>query len=173
MGSLPSLLSRWSDTSVRLTGRRPADPWKITSSILPPRSNRADCSPSTQRTASETFDFPHPLGPTMLVTPSPKSRATVSANDLKPESSSLVSFIYGPGTARGGSGRQRRRVTHKINNSVAEVRAFWRAVSGQSRRGRGVFRSTPQLPGCHRVPPRHDNRPLLLSAPGPEPGIHR
>src|ERR1041385_432175 len=104
MGSLPSLLSRWSDTSVRLTGRRPADPWKITSSILPPRSNRADCSPSTQRTASETFDFPHPLGPTMLVTPSPKSRATVSANDLKPESSSLVSFIYRPGTARGGSG---------------------------------------------------------------------
>src|SRR5688572_20549065 len=93
MGRSPAELSRKSETSVRLTGRRVAAPWKITSSILPPRSRRADCSPSTQRTASETFDLPQPLGPTMAVTPSSKVRLTVSAKDLKPESSSLVSFM--------------------------------------------------------------------------------
>src|SRR5260370_723890 len=65
----------------------------MTSSILPPRSSRADCSPSTQRTASETFDLPHPLGPTIAVTPSSKVRVTESAKDLKPESSSRVSFM--------------------------------------------------------------------------------
>ena len=65
----------------------------MTSSILPPRSSRADCSPSTHRTASETLDLPQPLGPTMAVTPSSKERCTVSANDLKPDSSNLVSFI--------------------------------------------------------------------------------
>src|SRR5881397_693780 len=57
-GSVPSELSNTSDTSATLTGRRPVEPWKITSSIFPPRSKRGDCSPSTQRTASETFDLP-------------------------------------------------------------------------------------------------------------------
>src|SRR6476661_466176 len=93
MGRSPSLLSRYSETSVTLTGRRAVEPWKITSSILPPRSNRADCSPSTHRTESETLDLPQPLGPTMAVTPSSKVRVTLSAKDLNPESSSLVSFI--------------------------------------------------------------------------------
>src|SRR5690348_2283054 len=65
----------------------------MTSSILPPLSNRADCSPSTQRTASDTLDLPQPLGPTMAVTPCSKVRVTVSANDLKPDSSSRVSFM--------------------------------------------------------------------------------
>src|SRR5919106_2782509 len=93
MGRSPSLLSRKRDTSVTLTGRRAADPWKITSSIFPPRSSRADCSPSTHRTASDTLDLPQPLGPTMAVTPSSKVSVTPSAKDLKPESSSLVSFM--------------------------------------------------------------------------------
>ena len=39
-------------------------PLKMTSCILVPRSVFADCSPSTQRTASATLLFPHPLGPT-------------------------------------------------------------------------------------------------------------
>src|SRR5918995_2501777 len=93
MGRSPSLLSRKSETWVRFTGRRPADPWKITSSIFPPRRSRADCSPSTQRTASDTLDLPQPLGPTIAVTPSSKVRVTLSAKDLKPESSSLASFM--------------------------------------------------------------------------------
>jgi hypothetical protein len=65
----------------------------MTSSILPPRSSRADCSPSTQRTESDTFDLPQPFGPTIAVTPSSKVSDTVSAKDLNPESSSLVSFM--------------------------------------------------------------------------------
>src|SRR3954467_14707048 len=93
MGRSPSLLSRKRETSVTFTGRRAVEPWKITSSILPPRSRRADCSPSTHRTESETLDLPHPLGPTMAVTPSSKVRVTLSAKDLNPESSSLVSFM--------------------------------------------------------------------------------
>jgi len=63
VGSMPSLLSRKSDTSVTLTGRRVAAPWKITSSILPPRSNRADCSPSPQRTASAPYAGNSPADP--------------------------------------------------------------------------------------------------------------
>src|SRR5688500_7553897 len=63
----------------------------MTSSIFAPRSRRARCSPSTQRTASETLDLPHPLGPTIAVTPASKSRSTWSAKDLNPWSSSLRS----------------------------------------------------------------------------------
>ena len=57
------------ETSAMPSGLRPSVPLKITSAISPPRKALADCSPSTQRMASETFDLPHPLGPTMAVTP--------------------------------------------------------------------------------------------------------
>jgi len=56
----------------------------MTSSIFAPRIMRARCSPSTQRIASETFDLPQPLGPTMAVTPSSKTRSVWSAKDLNP-----------------------------------------------------------------------------------------
>ncbi len=69
IGRVPSELSNTRDTSATFTGRRPVEPWKMTSSIFPPRSRRGDCSPSTQRTASEMFDLPQPFGPTMAVTP--------------------------------------------------------------------------------------------------------
>ena len=46
----------------------------MTSSIFAPRSARARCSPSTHRTASDTFDLPHPFGPTMAVTPGSNTR---------------------------------------------------------------------------------------------------
>jgi hypothetical protein len=72
------------------TARRADEPWKITSSILAPRSRRARCSPSTQRTASDTLDLPQPFGPTMAVTPCSNVRYVGSANDLKPCNSSLV-----------------------------------------------------------------------------------
>src|SRR6266496_3252717 len=93
MGSVPSELSTTRETSATFTGRRPVEPWKITSSILPPRSSRGDCSPSTQRTASEMLDLPHPFGPTMAVTPASKGSSTVPANDLKPDSSSRLSLM--------------------------------------------------------------------------------
>src|ERR1700734_3804308 len=67
---------------VALRSRVPA---KMTSSILMPRRVLADCSPSTQVMASEMFDLPQPLGPTMAARPSPESCTSVRAqNDLKP-----------------------------------------------------------------------------------------
>src|SRR5690348_2477907 len=116
MGNWPSLLSRYSETSVTFTGRRLEEPWKITSSILPPRRSRADCSPRTHRTASETFDLPQPLGPTMAVTPCSKVRVTVSANDLKPESSSRVSFMRA--SCRGRCGWAARRAADSAVGGV-------------------------------------------------------
>ncbi len=90
---MPSVLSNTSDTSATLTGRRPVDPWKITSSIFPPRNRRGDCSPNTQRTASEMFDFPQPFGPTIAVTPASNGNSTVPTNDLKPDSSSRLNLM--------------------------------------------------------------------------------
>ena len=72
-GSAPSSFSKCSETSETFTGRRAEEPWKMTSSILAPRMARARCSPSTQRTASETFDFPQPFGPTIIVAPDSNS----------------------------------------------------------------------------------------------------
>ena len=59
-------------------------PLKMTSSILPPRSVLALCSPSTHLTASEMLLLPLPLGPTTPVMPSSKVISTRSAKDLKP-----------------------------------------------------------------------------------------
>ena len=58
-----------------------------------PRSKRGDCSPNTQRTASEMFDLPHQFGQTMAVTPRSKGRSTDPANDLKPTNSSRLNLM--------------------------------------------------------------------------------
>ena len=71
-------------TDPRLTGRRFKDPWKMASSIFPPRMAEGRCSPNTQRMASLILDFPHPLGPTTAVIPSWKSMTVASAKDLNP-----------------------------------------------------------------------------------------
>src|ERR1700739_3767881 len=68
-------------------------PLKITSSMRVPRRLLADCSPSTQLIASLKFDFPHPFGPTTAAIPPPLNRSSVrSQNDLKPWSSTFLSF---------------------------------------------------------------------------------
>src|SRR5438067_13125813 len=73
------------ETSAIPVGLRSRVPAKITSSIRPPRKLRADCSPSTQEMASETFDFPQPFGPTIAAIPSPWNLSSVrSQNDLNP-----------------------------------------------------------------------------------------
>src|SRR5262245_8587471 len=72
------------ETSASPRGLRPSVPLKMTSAISPPRRALADCSPSTQRMASETLDLPQPFGPTMAVTPGWKLSEVLSANDLKP-----------------------------------------------------------------------------------------
>src|SRR6266508_6760273 len=71
-------------TSARPSGARPDVPAKITSSILPPRSALAPCSPRTQAIASTTFDLPEPLGPTTQVMPGSSLRVVAAAKDLKP-----------------------------------------------------------------------------------------
>ena len=71
-------------TSARPSGGRSAVPAKMTSSIFPPRSALAPCSPSTQAMASTTLDLPEPLGPTTAVMPGSKRRVVAEANDLKP-----------------------------------------------------------------------------------------
>ena len=73
-----------SDTSANPTGPRFAVPLKMTSSIFAPRSDREDCSPSTQRMASEIFDFPEPFGPTIAVMPPRNLISVRSGNDLNP-----------------------------------------------------------------------------------------
>src|SRR6185437_12873601 len=75
------------------TGFRDFVPAKITSSMRAPRKLRADCSPSPQLIASLRFDLPHPLGPTTAAIPPPLNRSSVrSQNDLKPWSSTFLSF---------------------------------------------------------------------------------
>src|SRR5256885_4551656 len=84
MGRAPSVLSIVSVTSARPNGARPDVPAKITSSILPPRSALAPCSPSTQAIASTTLDLPEPLGPTTQVIPGSSFNVVTDAKDLKP-----------------------------------------------------------------------------------------
>src|SRR6185437_13870586 len=84
-GAARSALSIVSDTSAMLRAGRVAEPAKITSSISPPRSRRADASPITQRSASTRFDLPQPLGPTMPVSPGSIASSVGSTNDLKPD----------------------------------------------------------------------------------------
>jgi hypothetical protein len=60
-------------------------PAKITSGITLPRSALALCSPSTQRTASETLLLPLPLGPTTPVMRPLSSMSVFSGKDLNPD----------------------------------------------------------------------------------------
>src|SRR5690242_19007142 len=80
-------------TSARPSGGRPAVPAKITSSIEPPRSDFAPCSPITQARASTTLDLPDPLGPTMQVIPGSRRRWLDDAKDLKPFIVRLLTYI--------------------------------------------------------------------------------
>ena len=60
------------------SGRRLAEPLKMTSSIVSPRRTLALCSPRAQATASLMLDLPQPLGPTTAVTEPGKARSTFS-----------------------------------------------------------------------------------------------
>src|SRR5690242_5773484 len=64
----------------------------MTSSILPPRSDLAPCSPITQARASTTLDLPEPLGPTMQVIPGSRRRWVAEAKDLKPFRVRLLTY---------------------------------------------------------------------------------
>ena len=49
-------------------------------------------SPMTQRNASNRFDLPQPLGPTIAVSPGSRWSSVGSTKDLNPESLSRVNF---------------------------------------------------------------------------------
>src|SRR6266480_4328148 len=106
MGRAPSVLSTVSVTSARPRGARPDVPAKITSSILPPRSALAPCSPSTQAIASTTLDLPEPFGPTTQVMPGSSFNVVAEAKDLKPLTVRLLRCTglrgVGYGPPRGG-----------------------------------------------------------------------
>src|SRR6516164_7936587 len=90
IGSALSELSIVTVTSARPNGARDDVPAKMTSSILPPRSVLAPCSPITQDNASTTLLLPDPLGPTTQVMPGSKRRVVGEAKDLKPFSVRLL-----------------------------------------------------------------------------------
>ena len=81
-----------SSTSARPSGARPEVPAKMTSSILPPRSDLAPCSPITQLRASTTLDLPEPLGPTTQVMPGSKLSVVADAKDLNPRNVRLLRY---------------------------------------------------------------------------------
>ena len=56
----------------------------MTSSIFVDRTTFGPWAPSTQATASTTFDLPDPFGPTTTVMPGSRSIVVGSAKDLKP-----------------------------------------------------------------------------------------
>src|SRR3954467_10140351 len=107
MGRAPSVLSIVRVTSARPSGARPAVPAKITSSILPPRSALAPCSPSTQAIASTTLDLPDPLGPTTQVIPGSSFMVVADAKDLKPLTVRLLRCTDLPGQVSGAGGYSR------------------------------------------------------------------
>ena len=92
MSKMREVLSNVSVTSQKESDLRFSVPLKMTSCMLEPRMFFADCSPSTQRTASATLDLPQPFGPTMQVTPSSNVIVVLSANDLKPTSCIPLKF---------------------------------------------------------------------------------
>src|SRR5215218_4064057 len=138
-------------TSARPSGARPAAPSlpvlpaKMTSSIFPPRSDLAPCSPITQASASTTLDLPEPFGPTTHVTPGSKLKVVADANDLKPRSVSVLRCTTcslggeppGPGEA-GASGRPcHGPPTARAGAATAVTGAAWTRVAGRARRVTG------------------------------------
>src|SRR5260370_6782171 len=96
MGRAPSVLSMVSVTSARPSGGREVVPAKTTSSILPPRSDLAPCSPITHDRASTMLDLPEPFGPTAQVMPGSRRSVVAEAKDLKPRRVRLFRYTCQP-----------------------------------------------------------------------------
>src|SRR6188768_2438620 len=123
-------------TSARPSGGRPDVPAKMTSSILPPRSDLAPCSPITHASASTTLDLPDPLGPTMQVIPGSSCRVVEEAKDLKPLSVRLLRYnVCSP--------CGRRRLPCVLDAASSQPFPKWLGVDLVLRRGRV---SAPTLP---------------------------
>src|SRR3546814_15028241 len=108
-GAVRVLLSRVSVTSAKSRAGRAVVPAKITSSIPPPRSDRALDSPIVQRIASSRLDLPQPLGPTTPDNPRSILSSVESTKLLKPESLSSWKFKAAPTHARQRDSAARRQ----------------------------------------------------------------
>src|SRR6185437_7636760 len=132
IGSALSELSIVTVTSARPSGARDEVPAKMTSSILPPRSVLAPCSPITQASASTTLDLPDPLGPTTAVMPGSNRRVVGEAKDLKPFSVRLLRYTASQTTAvwrRCGAQRGPRRSRTSLLREAADGFAARRPVN--------------------------------------------
>src|SRR4051794_11161860 len=116
-------------TSARPSGGRPAVPAKMTSSILPPRSDLAPCSPITHASASTTLDLPEPLGPTTQVMPGSSCRVVADAKDLKPRRVRLFRCTQRTLPACGPTAGLPRRMEQK-GQTTARRSTTERAFSG-------------------------------------------
>src|SRR5882724_3664320 len=144
------------DTSAMPRALRSRVPAKMTSSILPPRRDLADCSPKTQAIASEIFDLPQPLGPTIAARPSPWNLSSVrSQKDLNPRIcnffslSNLGSLDSGPCESIGGWGADGYLSDTLPPNSIilASLGPGWeeKREFNVKRKGRRVKQQTPQI----------------------------
>src|SRR6185312_10599703 len=125
MGSALSELSMVTVTSARPSGALDEVPAKMTSSILPPRSVLAPCSPMTQARASTTLDLPEPFGPTTQVTPVSKAKVVGCAKDLNPLRVRLLRYNGPPFFSRAECLRLRYRsagAAHRRNAGRARPR---------------------------------------------------
>ena len=116
-----------SATSARPSGGRPAVPAKMTSSILPPRSDFAPCSPITQARASTTLDLPDPLGPTMQVMPGSSWSVVAEAKDLKPAQGQALQVHVGSSP--------RLRASPEVARQAVEGRSPVRRTSAEAAGG--------------------------------------
>src|SRR5262245_50267755 len=159
----------------------------MTSSILPPRSALAPCSPNTQAIASTTLDLPEPLGPTTQVMPGSNFSVVAAAKDLKPFTVRLLRCTdlrgvqaaaaawrgdnpeatpaTGPLPATNAGAAQRKAGTRKRADLVgARCSACRRSVVPPERLRRGQARPAP-APRCGagrppRPQPLSDHSPL-------------
>src|SRR5713101_70503 len=149
-------------TSANPIGGRFVVPLKMQSAMRSARNDLWLCSPSTQETASTTFDFPQPFGPTMQVMPLPLNATLVrSQNDLKPAISTLRSLStitpMRPDSRSQGLRQHTRRETKLYSPSGGgfERQCDRVAVAGASDRyaiaGRNVWQVPDQSPAAWRM----------------------
>src|SRR5699024_1022860 len=174
MGNAPSELSRVSVTSARPSGDLPEVPAKMTSCILPPRSDLTLCSPITQVRASTTLDLPDPLGPTTAQIPGSNLSVVGAAKDLKPLSVSDLRYTgVDPMSAFGESGEPAPGRLPRVHDHVDPPRG----VPGTQ----PIEEPTTLVLGplCHHVHPPvglvarvAGQSQFECAAPGPPPEAH-
>ena len=176
----PSELSNVSTTSARPSGARVAVPAKMTSAMLPPRSERAPCSPSTQAMASTTLDLPEPFGPTTHVIPGSRRSVVAEANDLNPRRVSEDRYTgprvvaggdRGPGCAAAAGAYASPVVSDELVRVVVADRRGARPPGGPRPAARGRPRHHRRaVRGDRRARPRRPPRGVPPRGPHPVAG---